>query len=166
MTGAALAIFGFGLPAFVWHKIFSPAFFAREDTKTPMNYALISIAINTVLALALFPVFGFLSVAFATVVAAWVQVALLAHRLYRLKHFSPSGRLAGRLVRIIVATAGLGGFLYFALAYTDQVAAIALGRSWIAIIAISGAGLAVYGVLALALGAAKLSDYKTVSRSP
>ncbi len=59
MTGAALAIFGAGLPAFVWHKIFSPAFFAREDTRTPMNYALISIAINTVLALALFPIFGF-----------------------------------------------------------------------------------------------------------
>ncbi len=163
MTGAALSIFGFGLPAFVWHKIFSPAFFAREDTKTPMNYALISIAINTVLALALFPTFGFLSVAFATAFAAWVQVILLARRLYRLKHFRPSGRLAGRLLRILLATAGLGVFLYLALAYTDQIAAHAFDRAWIAIILISGAGLAVYGVLALALGAAKLSDYKTVA---
>lgn len=163
MTGAALAIFGAGLPAFVWHKIFSPAFFAREDTRTPMNYALISIAINTVLALALFPIFGFLSVAFATVFAAWVQVVLLAYRLNRLRHFRPSGRLGGRLVRIIAATAGLGAFLYFALAYTDQIAGYLLGRSWLAVIAISAAGLAVYGVMALALGAAKLSDYKTVA---
>ena len=45
-TGLALAVFGAGLPAFVWHKIFSPAYFAREDTKTPMRYALIAIAVN------------------------------------------------------------------------------------------------------------------------
>jgi len=163
MTGAALSIFGFGLPAFVWHKIFSPAFFAREDTRTPMNYALVSIAINIVLALALFPTFGFLSVAFATVIAAWVQVALLARRLHGLGHFRPSARLGARLIRIIAATAGLGAFLYFTLAYTDQIAAYAFGRTWIAVVAISLAGIGVYGMLALALGAAKLSDYKTVA---
>ncbi len=163
MTGAALAMFGAGLPAFVWHKIFSPAFFAREDTRTPMNYALVSIAVNTVLALALFPFFGFLSVAFATAFAAWVQVALLAHRLWRLEHFRPSTRLIGRLARILAATAGLGGFLYFALGYTDQIAGILLDRSWLAVIAISLAGMGVYGLFALAVGAAKLSDYKTLA---
>lgn len=163
MTGAALSIFGLGLPAFVWHKVFSPAFFAREDTRTPMNYALISIAINTVLALALFPKFGFLSVAFATVFAAWVQVALLAQRLYRQKHFLPSRRLAGRLIRILLATSGLGLFLQVAISYTDQIAAYLLERDWIAIVLISGVGLIVYGILAVVLGAAKLSDYKTIA---
>ena len=123
MTGAALAIFGWGLPAFVWHKIFSPAFFAREDTRTPMNYALIAIGINTVLALALFPYFGFLSVAFATAVAAWVQVGLLALKLHRRHQFQPGGRLAARLLRIVFATLGLGLFLHYSLGYTDQIAA-------------------------------------------
>ena len=162
-TGRALAIFGFGLPAFVWHKIFSPAFFAREDTRTPMRYALISIGLNTVLALALFPIFGFLSVAFATVVAAWVQVALLARRLHALGHFAPSPRLLGRLFRIALATAGLGVFLYYTLTYTDEIAALFWGRSWIAVIAIAGGGFLAYGALAFALGAAKRSDYKTVA---
>jgi putative peptidoglycan lipid II flippase len=163
MTGAALAIFGAGLPAFIWHKIFSPAFFAREDTRTPMNYALISIAINTALALALFPTFGFLSVAFATVVAAWVQVALLAQRLYRNRHFQPGGRLAGRILRVALASAGLAAFLHMALSFLDPIAALFWGRDWVAVIVVAGAGLIAYAVLALALGAAKLSDYKTVA---
>ncbi|MEO1253147.1 MAG: murein biosynthesis integral membrane protein MurJ [Pseudomonadota bacterium] len=160
MTGAALAIFGAGLPAFVWHKIFSPAFYAREDTKTPMRFALISIGVNTVLALALFPVFGFLSVAFATVLAAWLQVVLLAEKLYRQGHFRPSARLGWRLLRILVATGGLAAFLALALSELDALAAVFWSREWIAVFALSAAGLAVYGALALALGAARLSDYK------
>lgn len=163
MTGLALAVFGGGLPAFVWHKIFSPAFFAREDTRTPMNYALISIAVNTVLALALFPTFGFLSVPFATVVAAWVQVILLAQQLYRRGQFQPGGRLAQRLLRIVLATVALGVFLNFALPYTDEAAAYFWNREWIAILALSGVGVGAYGVFALILGAVRTSDYKAIS---
>ena len=163
-TGAALAIFGWGLPAFVWHKIFSPAFFAREDTRTPMNYALIAIALNTVLALALFPVpaLGFLAVPIATVAAAWVQVFMLGQKLYRQRRFQPGGRLAERLLRILLASFGLSLFLNTALKYADIIAVHLWDRSWLAIIVISGAGLAVYGVLALALGAVRPSDYKSV----
>jgi hypothetical protein len=35
-TAAALQAFAVGLPSFVLIKVFSPAFFAREDTRTPM----------------------------------------------------------------------------------------------------------------------------------
>ena len=38
-TASALAIFALGLPAFVLIKVFSPAYFAREDTRTPMRFA-------------------------------------------------------------------------------------------------------------------------------
>ena len=165
MTGSALAIFGWGLPAFVWHKIFSPAFFAREDTKTPMNYALIAIALNTVLALVLFPRFGFLAVAFATAVAAWVQVGLLARGLHLRKQFQPGGRLAARLLRIIAASVGLAAFLAYALTHKGTLAGLLLDREWLAVIAISVVGMGVYGVLALLLGAARPSDYKTITGS-
>ena len=162
MTGAALAVFGWGLPAFVWHKIFSPAFFAREDTKTPMNYALVAIFLNTAVALVLFPTFGFLSVPFATALAAWVQVILLAQKLYRQRQFQPGGRLTQRLLRILLATFGLVFFLNLSLPYTDLIAQYLWNREWLAIVALSVAGMAVYGVLALALGAVRSSDYKAV----
>ena len=165
MTGAALAMFGWGLPAFVWHKIFSPAFFAREDTRTPMNYALISIAINTVMALALFPSIGFLAVPISTAFAAWLQVGLLAQKLYRQKYFSPSAHLTSRLIRIMLASAGLGVFLLALEPYTDLMTQIFWGRQWIAIIAIATIGMVAYGGFALAFGAARMSDYKSLLKS-
>ncbi len=160
-TGLALAIFGAGLPAFVWLKIFTPAFFAREDTRTPMNYALLSIAVNTALSLILFPFFGFLAVAFATSFAAWLQLLLLAQRLYRQHLFRPSAALMGRFARILVSVGGLGAFLWLILPHTERLAAYSWDREWIVIMAVSAAGLAIYGVLALVLGAVRLADYKT-----
>ena len=164
MTGMALALFGAGLPAFVWHKVFSPAYYAREDTRTPMNYALVSIAINIVLSLALFPLFGFIAVAFATSFASWVQIAMLGWTLRKRGIFSPDPRLFSRSPRIVAATLGMAGFLWLSLKYTDALAPIFFDRSWIVVILISTAGLAVYGLLSLALGALRLSDYKAYAR--
>ena len=45
-VSAILAIFGLGLPAFVLIKAFTPGYFAREDTRTPMIFAAISVAVN------------------------------------------------------------------------------------------------------------------------
>jgi putative peptidoglycan lipid II flippase len=163
MTGAALAFYGAGLPAFVWHKVFSPAYFAREDTKTPMNFALLSIGINIAISLALFPIFGFLSVAFATTFAAWVQVIQLGVTLARRNHWRPDSRLLGRSPRILAAVAGLAGFLVFSLARRAEIAGV-IGRDWIGVLAIAAGGLVVYGVLLIALGAVKASDYKAMTR--
>jgi putative peptidoglycan lipid II flippase len=163
MTGAALAIYGAGLPAFVWHKVFSPAYFAREDTRTPMNYALLSIFINIVLSLALFPIFGFLAVAFATTFAAWVQLIQLAVTLWRRKQWRPDKRLAARAPRILLANAGLAGFVVFALSHRAAIAE-AVGRDWIGVIGVAAAGFAVYGLLLVALGGMRLSDYKAYAR--
>jgi putative peptidoglycan lipid II flippase len=163
-TGLALAWYGVGLPAFVWHKVFSPAFFAREDTKTPMINGLIAIAINTVAALALFPFFGFLAVAFATSFASWVQIMLLAIMLWRRGHFRPDERLLSRGPRIVGATLGMAAFLWLALQFREEAANLLFGREWIFIVLLSAAGGVVYGVLSLALGAVRRSDYKAYSR--
>ncbi len=40
-TAYALAIFSLGLPSFVLIKVFQPAYFAREDTATPMRFAVV-----------------------------------------------------------------------------------------------------------------------------
>jgi putative peptidoglycan lipid II flippase len=165
MTGLALAFFGAGLPAFVWQKVFLPAFYAREDTKTPMNYALWSIAINTVLSLALFPKFGFLAVAFATSFATWVQIALLAWKLHAMGLFAPDKRLISRLPRIGGAVLLMCAFLMFSLQHLEALGALVFNREWIAVVLLAGAGAAVYGVSLVALGGARLSDYKATIQS-
>ncbi len=160
MTGAALALFGIGLPAFVWQKVFLPAYFADEDTKTPMRFALVAIAVNTILALSLFPVLGFLGVALATSVAAWVQVALLAGQLLRKGDFTPDRRLLVRAPLMAVAAAAMAGFIAWALPKTPLVASVLFDRGWLAVIALVVAAALVYGALLFVLGVVRLSDYK------
>jgi putative peptidoglycan lipid II flippase len=62
----ALEMFAYGLPAFVLLKVLTPAFFARENTKTPMIFAAISAVVNITLGLYLFINIGFQGLALAT----------------------------------------------------------------------------------------------------
>src|SRR5205085_1136998 len=58
--------YGWGVPAFVLIRILQPAFFARGDTRTPMVYSPVSIAVNIALGVALFFTIGFQGSALAT----------------------------------------------------------------------------------------------------
>jgi putative peptidoglycan lipid II flippase len=86
-TALALAAFAAGLPAFVLQKVFQPGFFAREDTRTPMIFALYSVGLNIAGALAMFPFLGHVGIALATTVAAWLNAGLLGFTLSRRGHF-------------------------------------------------------------------------------
>lgn len=55
--------YGWGVPAFVLIRILQPAFFARGDTRTPMVYSLVSIAVNIALGVGLFFTIGFQGIA-------------------------------------------------------------------------------------------------------
>ncbi|NWG70715.1 MAG: murein biosynthesis integral membrane protein MurJ [Parvularculaceae bacterium] len=164
MTGLALAFYAAGLPAFVWHKVFSPAYFAREDTKTPMFNALVSIAVNIALSLILFPFIGFVAVAIATSLATWIQVALLAIRLHLRGQFTPDKRLLARSLPMLVATAMLCAFTWFGLQQREMLAPYFFDREWIVVALIAAAGVGLYGLLSLALGAVQISDYKAYAR--
>ncbi|MEL6790232.1 MAG: murein biosynthesis integral membrane protein MurJ [Pseudomonadota bacterium] len=155
-TGGALALFGIGLPAFVWQKVFLPAFYAREDTRTPMIFALVAIALNTGLALALFPRLGFLSIPIATSLAAWAQVMLLAINLHRRALFQPTLALFTGLARILIISTVLAVGLIIILPYQDEMTSLLFDRQWISVIIIAAAGAILYGLLAVLTGALRL----------
>ncbi len=107
-TAHALAAFAAGLPAFVLIKVFSPGFFAREDTRTPMIYAGISVAINIAGALALFPFFGHVGIAIATSVSAWVNAWMLGATLTRREVWKMDAQGRRNLPRILLAALVMG----------------------------------------------------------
>lgn len=76
-TALALQAFVFGLPAYVGVKVFSPGFFARLDTKTPMRLAALSMVINILMSLVLFPFYGHVGIAASTSIAAWCQLVCM-----------------------------------------------------------------------------------------
>jgi putative peptidoglycan lipid II flippase len=53
LTALALQAFAIGLVGFSYVKILAPAYFAREDTRTPVRIGLIALAVNFVLSVSL-----------------------------------------------------------------------------------------------------------------
>jgi putative peptidoglycan lipid II flippase len=92
-------------------KVFAPGFFAREDTRTPMKYAIVSVAVNLAAALLLSRLFSHVGIAAATAIAAWVNTSALALTLAVRGHFEPDERLRWRLVRIIASAIFMGVLL-------------------------------------------------------
>ena len=167
-TSAALAIFALGLPAFVLIKVFSPAYFAREDTRSPMRYAAISLTANTAGSAALFFLFReigimpHLGIAVATTLGGWLNAALLWGGLSRNGNFATDTRTRRNLLLIVLASLVMGAELvaaavglapWFAPANPLHVRAAALA-------ALVLAGAAAYFAIAYALGAFRLGTLK------
>jgi putative peptidoglycan lipid II flippase len=118
-TAAALLAFAAGLPAFIIIKVFSPGFFAREDTRTPMYFAAISVGVNIAVSLTLFPVLSYVGIAIATSVAGWLNGGLLAVTLWRRGHYRMDAGLLRRLPLQAVAAVLMGGALILSLRLVD-----------------------------------------------
>ncbi|MEM7223491.1 MAG: murein biosynthesis integral membrane protein MurJ [Pseudomonadota bacterium] len=163
-TALALQAFAFGLPAFVLVKILQPAYFAREDTMTPFKITVVSVAAYVVLALGLFWWIGFVGLAVATTIAAWLSVALLAVGLRKRGFFTLDQRLKSRIPRILAASVlmGLGLWLGSQLLAGWIVGAFVVRVAGLALLV--GGGLALYGALGLLLGVVELSELKALLR--
>jgi putative peptidoglycan lipid II flippase len=159
-TAQALQIFAFGLPAFVMIKVFSPAFFAREDTKTPMQFAAISVAINIAVSLSLFWTLGFLAIALGTTLAGWANALLLAARLRKLGHFKLDTQNRRSLPRLVLGALIMGLLVFVVAAVSTAVLMQSLGLQIAVLFAIVAFGIAVYGGLTIAMGAVRLGDLK------
>ncbi|MCP5431649.1 MAG: murein biosynthesis integral membrane protein MurJ [Alphaproteobacteria bacterium] len=159
-TSAALAAFALGLPAFVLNKVFSPGYFAREDTATPMRYAGIGVAINIAASLGLFFTIGFVGIALGTSLGAWANALLLGRGLHKVGNFAPDARLRRRGSRIALA-ASLMGIGVYGIAQLLEPAFAAGGlNAALGLMAVVFAGAAIFFGLAHALGAARLGELR------
>ncbi|PPD25978.1 MAG: murein biosynthesis integral membrane protein MurJ [Hyphomicrobium sp.] len=116
-TAWALAAFALGLPAFVLIKVFQPAFFAREDTKTPMRFAVQNMLINVAGSLVLFFAFKkigmwpHVGIALSTSIAGWVNALMLWRVLTAKGQFAFDARLSRNIIRIVLASLAMGAAL-------------------------------------------------------
>lgn len=86
LTALALQAFSVGLIGFSFVKILAPAYFAREDTRTPVRAGLIALAVNLVLSVALawyLTGIGFAASHAGLALAISVAALLNAYLLYR-----------------------------------------------------------------------------------
>lgn len=159
-TSLALIIYAAGLPAFVLIKVFQPGFFAREDTKTPLRFAAISIAVNIATSIVLFIPFGFAGIATGTTLAAWVNAGQLATRLYKRGEFAPDQQLVRRLPLTLMAAIGMGAALWFGAGALAPFLGDTLLVSLAALMALIGFGVITFFFLCQITGALRLGDLR------
>jgi putative peptidoglycan lipid II flippase len=159
-TGQMLAALALGLPAYVLIKVLHPSFFAREDTKTPMIFAGISMAANVVMSFTLFVLVGPTGIAIATMLSGWLNVALLAATLKRRESFVLDQTFRRRFAGTIAASAVMGVVVFALVQRLEPWFAPASGllAQMAALIAIVAGGLMVYLGAAQLLGAAKFRE--------
>jgi putative peptidoglycan lipid II flippase len=168
-TAEVLRHFAWGVPAFVLAKVFTPPFFARQDTKRPMRYALITVAISTLAGAGLFFWLnsighdGVQGLAIATSAAAWLNILLLAGTLAREGAYKISAALWGRLARALAAVGVMAAFLG-ACAWQYPLLKTILWHKEIAVVVVCLAGFALYGIAALALRAVSLREIRGALR--
>ena len=172
-TGRALFFYGLGTPAFVLQQLYSRAFFARQDTRSPMRFALISVAVNIVIGVTLVRLIGFQGIAAATAVAAWLTVGQMGFALARRGHYRPSAAAWSRVVRVALASLALGLFLALAAHFRPQLEAPfagfhlghrLVGAKEVAILLTVMVGGALYPPLLFAFGGLKWSEVKAAFR--
>ena len=157
-TAAALIAYSAGLPAFVLVRVLAPAFFARQDTATPVKVAIAAMASNLCLTLVLMQFLAHVGIALATTAAGWVNALSLLTLLIRHGHFRFDERARRNLPRIGAAAVGMGGVLVLLrVCLAPALAALPLIRLG-ALAALVGAGLMSFAALALALGIADWRD--------
>jgi putative peptidoglycan lipid II flippase len=147
-TAQALAVLAVGLPAQVLAKNWSAAFFAREDTRTPLLATLISVAVALVAAVLLGRLFGAAGVAAAISLGAWSNAALLLGRGVQRFGVTIDAPARHRLVLIALASLVMGALLWFAAGVVLPL--MATGSTLVqaaALAVLIGGGLIVYGSL-------------------
>ena len=86
-SAKAVFYFALGLPAFAIIKIFSTFLFARDNTKSPFYYSLISVLINVSISIFYFDKVGFIIIPIATSISSWINAFLLFIKLSKNDYF-------------------------------------------------------------------------------
>ncbi len=154
LSAQALMAYAIGLPAFVIVKVLAPGFFARGDTRTPVQIGIGAVLLNLALNLVFMVPLRHVGPALATSLASVVNVVWLATALHRRGHLKLDDAIKRRLPRMLLAAAVMGVTLYLAQAPLFAAAAAgARGLRWGALALLVTIGFAAYAIAGQAVGA-------------
>ena len=101
-SAEALFYFALGLPAFALIKVFSSFVFARQNTKIPFYFSLLSVLLNILLSLYFFNIIGFIIIPIATSLSSWFNSILLFIYLFKKKYFRFSESFFISFIKILL----------------------------------------------------------------
>jgi putative peptidoglycan lipid II flippase len=107
-TAAAVQFYALGLVGYSIVRIASPVFYALGQNRTPVLVSVATVLANALLNVALVRVIGYRGLALGTSIAALFNAALLMFFLQRRLQGIEGTRIAGSLLRIVIASVAMG----------------------------------------------------------
>jgi putative peptidoglycan lipid II flippase len=147
-------------------KALSPAFFAREDTLTPLVATLKGVAFAIVLAVLLGHWFGASGVAAAIALGAWSTALSLIRRGSETFGFSIDAAARRRLPGILAAALAMGAALWLALRWLTPVLSSSSHGLVVVLPILIIAGIAIYGMFLRLFGITGWREAVNAVRQP
>lgn len=112
LTNSALFFYCMGLPAYAAARILANAFYAFQNTKTPVKVAAAAMLINVILCIALMKPMGVSGLALATSVSSWINVFILYLLLQHKTKAINVGSVVLILLKILICSSIMGIVCY------------------------------------------------------
>jgi len=162
-TASALAFFSIGLTGHIVVHVMTRAFYAMQDTRTPVLWAIIAVAINVPLMIILSGPMGVEGLALALSIAASLEVLGLVWALRRRIDSIEEGEVLRSIARsggaaVLAAIAMLGGLAWTRAALPELLTNG--GGRVLALLALAALGMVVYLAVALALRSPELAQVR------
>ena len=159
-SARALFYFALGLPAFSLIKIFSSFIFARNDTKTPFYFSLISVILNIAISVSFFNEAGFIIIPIATSISSWLNGFLLMVFALNKNYFNFNNSFFIQLFKISISNLICLGLFKILINYFSNYFIFSNSYKFLAIILLVFLTFAFYLLISILIKAFKISDIK------
>lgn len=112
-TREALVAYTIGLTGLILVKVLAPGFYARQNVRTPVRIALISLAATQVMNLAFVGWIGHAGLALSIGLAACLNAGMLYRGLRRMDIYQPQPGWPAFIAKLLLALAVMAGVLWF-----------------------------------------------------
>jgi len=144
-----LMAYSAGLLGFILVKTLAPAFFARQDVRTPVRIAVGVLVVTQLLNLVFVPLLGVAGLALSIGVGACINAALLYTGLRKRRIYQPEPGWGSFFLKLVLAVAVMGAVAWFGQAQFDWIAMRAhpLMRAGALLAIVTLSGISYFGVL-------------------
>ena len=114
VMNVSYALFAYlsGLISFMFIKILAPAYYSRQDTKTPVKIGIIAMVANMAFNLMLAPFFGYVGLAIATTMSASLNAFLLYQGLKKQSVFTLTNNAWWFMARVVMSAGVMAIVVY------------------------------------------------------
>lgn len=151
-SAMALQALAGGILAFMLIKVFAPAFYARQDIKTPVRIGIIAMVSNMVLNLILVWPLQHVGLSLASTLAAFINAGLLYRGLHQRGIYRIDAAWTGLMVRFLLANAAMVLVLWWVTPGLDWWLVTSPWPRVLYVLAVCLLGALVYGLALLAAG--------------